>query len=100
MDDSLMHMPQVAAAELAIAARGLARSFGEVRAVAGIDLEVPRGMIFAVLGPNGAGKTTLMRMLATLLRPDAGTATVMGHDLLTAPQRVRASIAMTGQFAS
>jgi ABC-2 type transport system ATP-binding protein len=68
--------------------------------VDGIDLDVPRGMIFAILGPNGAGKTTLMRMLATLLRPDAGTATVMGHDLVAAPRRVRAAIAMTGQFAS
>ncbi len=57
-------------------------------------------MIFAILGPNGAGKTTLMRMLATLSRPDAGSATVMGHDLLQAPHEVRASIAMTGQFAS
>ncbi len=66
----------------------------------GIDLEVPRGMIFAVLGPNGAGKTTLMRMLATLARPDAGTASVMGHDLLEAPQDVRGAISMTGQFAS
>jgi ABC-2 type transport system ATP-binding protein len=71
-----------------------------VRAVAGIDLEVARGAIFAVLGPNGAGKTTLMRLLATLLRPDAGEAQVMGHDLLAAPDKVRASIAMTGQFAS
>jgi len=68
--------------------------------VDGIDLEVPRGMIFAVLGPNGAGKTTLMRMLATLARPDAGTASVMGHDLLEAPQDVRGAISMTGQFAS
>jgi ABC-2 type transport system ATP-binding protein len=84
----------------AILARGLVRSFGTVKAVAGIDLAVPRGMIFAVLGPNGAGKTTLMRMLATLLRPDAGSARVMGHDLLAEPARVRASIAMTGQFAS
>ena len=49
----------------------------------GIDLDVPRGMIFAILGPNGAGKTTLMRMLATLTRPDDGTARVMGHDLVT-----------------
>ncbi len=87
-------------APLAISARGLVRSFGSVRAVAGIDLEVARGAIFAVLGPNGAGKTTLMRMLATLLRPDAGEAAVMGHDLLAAPEKVRASIAMTGQFAS
>ncbi len=85
---------------LAIAARGLAKSFGTLRAVDGIDLEVPRGEIFAVLGPNGAGKTTLMRMLATLLPPDGGTATVMGHDLMCAPQAVRGAIAMTGQFAS
>jgi ABC-2 type transport system ATP-binding protein len=57
-------------------------------------------MIFAILGHNGAGKTTLLRMLATLTRPDAGTATVMGHDLVRTPHDVRASIAMTGQFAS
>ena len=57
-------------------------------------------MIFAILGPNGAGKTTLMRMLATLCSPDAGSATVMGHDLVAAPHEVRANIAMTGQFAS
>lgn len=85
---------------LAISARGLVRHFGAVKAVDGVDLDVPRGMIFAVLGPNGAGKTTLIRMLATLLTPDAGQATVMGHDLLTEPQSVRASIALTGQFAS
>lgn len=85
---------------LAIHVRGLAKHFGAVRAVDGIDLDVPRGMIFAILGPNGAGKTTLMRMLATLARPDAGTARVMGHDLASAPQQVRAVVAMTGQFAS
>lgn len=84
----------------AISVRGLVKHFGDVRAVDGIDLEVPRGMIFAILGPNGAGKTTLMRMLATLASPDAGTASVMGHDLVAAPHKVRASIAMTGQFAS
>ena len=84
----------------AVYARGLVKQFGALRAVDGIDLDVPRGMIFAILGPNGAGKTTLMRMLATLLRPNEGTATVMGHDLATAPDQVRASIAMTGQFAS
>lgn len=88
------------ASDLAIDARGLAKSFGAVRAVDGIDLRVPRGMIFAILGPNGAGKTTLMRMLATLSTPDAGEAVVMGHDLRAAPQDVRAAIAMTGQFAS
>jgi ABC-2 type transport system ATP-binding protein len=84
----------------AIHARGLVKCFGELRAVDGIDLDVPRGMIFAILGPNGAGKTTLMRMLATLVRPDAGEASVMGHDLRGAAQLVRGEIAMTGQFAS
>ncbi|WP_019956011.1 daunorubicin resistance protein DrrA family ABC transporter ATP-binding protein [Yoonia vestfoldensis] len=86
--------------DLAIRARGLVRRFGDLTAVAGIDLDVRRGTIFAVLGPNGAGKTTLLRMLATLTAADAGTATVMGHDITTAPHKVRASIAMTGQFAS
>lgn len=86
--------------DLAIHARGLVRRFGDLTAVAGIDLEVPRGIIFAVLGPNGAGKTTLLRMLATLTPPDAGSATVMGHDIATAPEKVRFCIAMTGQFAS
>lgn len=86
--------------QLAISARGLIKRFGDLAAVDGIDLDVPRGMIFAILGPNGAGKTTLMRMLATLLRPDGGSARVMGHDLNGAPGAVRAAIAMTGQFAS
>ena len=84
----------------AVQARGLVKRFGDLRAVDGIDLDVPRGMIFAILGPNGAGKTTLMRMLATLLHPDDGSASVMGHDLNNAPDQVRAEIAMTGQFAS
>jgi ABC-2 type transport system ATP-binding protein len=88
------------AAPLAIAARGMTKAFGDVRAVDGIDLEVPRGIIFAILGPNGAGKTTLMRMFATLAHPDAGTATIMGYDLVQAPHKVREVIAMTGQFAS
>jgi ABC-2 type transport system ATP-binding protein len=87
-------------APLAISARALVKTFGNVRAIDGIDLDVPRGMIFAILGPNGAGKTTLMRMLATLARPDAGSVTVMGHDLANAPHEVRSNIAMTGQFAS
>jgi ABC-2 type transport system ATP-binding protein len=84
----------------AVQARGLVKRFGDLRAVDGIDLDVPRGVIFAILGPNGAGKTTLMRMLATLLHPDEGSASVMGHDLITAPDQVRAEISMTGQFAS
>ena len=87
-------------APLAIEARGLTKRFGALAAVDGIDLDVPRGTIFAILGPNGAGKTTLLRMLATLLRPDGGTAAVMGHDLVAAPEAVRGAIAMTGQFAS
>lgn len=95
-----MTAPSTDPATLAIHVRGLAKQFGHVRAVDGIDLDVPRGMIFAILGPNGAGKTTLMRMLATLARPDVGTARVMGHDLVAAPAEVRAAIAMTGQFAS
>jgi ABC-2 type transport system ATP-binding protein len=92
--------PHNEATTLAIRARGLVKSFGDLRAVDGIDLDVPRGMIFAILGPNGAGKTTLMRMLATLAVPDSGAASVMGHDLLGAPHQVRSAIAMTGQFAS
>ena len=84
----------------AIRTRGLAKRFGDLQAVAGIDLDVPRGTIFAILGHNGAGKATLMRMLATLTRPDAGSAEVMGHDLRAEPDAVRGSIAMTGQFAS
>ncbi len=87
-------------ADLAVFARGLVKRFGAVRAVDGIDLDVPRGMIFAILGPNGAGKTTLMRMLATIIVPDGGVAKVMGHDLIAEPQAVRTEIAMTGQFAS
>ena len=83
---------QTASPSLAIWARGLAKRFGALRAVDGIDLDVPRGMIFAILGPNGAGKTTLMRMLATLTAPDAGTASVLGHDLVTEPHAVRGSM--------
>ncbi len=103
MNDAARMMSLPSAVErtpLAVAVRGLVKCFGDVRAVDGIDLDVPRGMIFAILGPNGAGKTTLMRMLATLAVPDSGSAQVMGHDLVGAPHQVRASIAMTGQFAS
>lgn len=91
---------EAAAFPFAITARGLIKHFGEVRALDGIDLDVPRGMIFAVLGPNGAGKTTLIRILATLTKADAGSATLMGHDLTSDPHGVRSEIALTGQFAS
>jgi ABC-2 type transport system ATP-binding protein len=93
-------MKSAASPEFAVSARGLVKCFGDVRAVDGIDLQVPRGMIFAILGPNGAGKTTMMRMLATLASPDDGSATVMGHDVVKEAQAVRGVIAMTGQFAS
>ena len=87
-------------APLAIEASGLVKSFGAVRAVDGLDLAVPRGGVFALLGPNGAGKTTTIRIFATLAKPDAGKASVLGHDITTAPHAVRSGICLTGQFAS
>jgi len=85
---------------LAIETHGLTKSFGETRAVAGIDLAVRAGTVYGVLGPNGAGKTTTIRMLATLLRPDAGTARVLGHDVVAEADAVRSCVSLTGQFAS
>ena len=84
----------------AIRAEGLVKRFGPTTALAGVDLEVPAGTIRGVLGPNGAGKTTAVRVLATLLRPDAGQATVAGHDVVRQPVAVRARIGLTGQYAS
>ncbi|MEU6392288.1 ATP-binding cassette domain-containing protein [Streptomyces sp. NPDC046939] len=84
----------------AIHARGLVKTFGEVRAVDGVDLDVPEGGVLGLLGPNGAGKTTTVRLLTTLLRPDAGTAVVAGHDVVREPDRVRLSIGLSGQFAA
>jgi ABC-2 type transport system ATP-binding protein len=88
----------------AIIAEGLVKTFGSgdeaVRAVAGVDLVVPKGSVVGLLGPNGAGKTTMVRMLTTLLRPDAGTAVVAGHDVVAEPQAVRARIGLSGQFAA
>ncbi|WP_127142629.1 ATP-binding cassette domain-containing protein [Pelagibacterium montanilacus] len=86
--------------ELAVEARGLEKRFGATHAVRGVDLSVRTGSVYGVLGPNGAGKTTTLRMLATLLRPDAGEARVMGHDIAKDPEAVRAAISLTGQFAS
>src|SRR5688500_3748914 len=88
------HMP------LAIEATGLVKSFGETHAVAGVDLAVRRGSVYGVLGPNGAGKTTTIRMLATLLRPDAGSARVLGHDIVSEADAVRGLVTLTGQLAS
>ncbi|MEZ5666253.1 MAG: ATP-binding cassette domain-containing protein [Alphaproteobacteria bacterium] len=85
---------------LAIETAGLVKAFGANRAVDGIDLQVRRGSIFGLLGPNGAGKTTLVRMLATLLRPTAGTARVLGQDIVRDAAQVRRRISLTGQFAS
>jgi ABC-2 type transport system ATP-binding protein len=87
-------------ASLAIEASGLVKTFGATRAVDGVDLTVPRGAVYGVLGPNGAGKTTTIRMLATLLRPDAGSARVLGHDVVRDADAVRALVALTGQLAS
>ncbi len=84
----------------AILATGLVKTFGKVRAVDGLDLAVPGGGIYGVLGPNGAGKTTAIRMLATLLKPDAGTAQVLGHDVVREADAVRGRVSLTGQFAS
>jgi ABC-2 type transport system ATP-binding protein len=81
-------------------ANGLVKTFGELRAVDGIDLEVRQGEIFGVLGPNGAGKTTMLRMLATLLPIDAGQARVFGVDVAREPHRVRQLVGVTGQYAS
>src|SRR3990170_2156791 len=85
---------------LAVEASGLKKSFGETRAVDGVDLAVRTGSVYGFLGPNGAGKTTTIRMLATLLRPDSGTARVLGHDIVTEAEAVRSRVSLTGQFAS
>jgi ABC-2 type transport system ATP-binding protein len=84
----------------AVEADGLVKAFGDLRAVDGIDLRVATGSVYGVLGPNGAGKTTVISMLATLLRPDAGSARVFGHDVVREPQVVRQLIGLTGQYAS
>ncbi len=85
---------------LAIEATGLVKSFGDTPAVQGVDLSVRSGSVYGVLGPNGAGKTTTIRMLATLLRPDAGSARVLGHDIVSEADRVRELVSLTGQLAS
>ena len=85
---------------VAIEASGLVKSFGETRAVDGLDLTVNRGAVYGVLGPNGAGKTTTIRILATLLRPDEGSARVLGHDVVSEGDAVRGLVSLTGQLAS
>ncbi|MGW2651526.1 ATP-binding cassette domain-containing protein [Streptomyces sp. NPDC001393] len=84
----------------AIHAEGLVKTFGDVRALDGVDLDVPEGTVLGLLGPNGAGKTTTVRCLTTLLRPDSGKAVVAGVDVLKDPDAVRRSIGLSGQFAA
>ncbi|MGC5346327.1 ATP-binding cassette domain-containing protein [Streptomyces sp. DT24] len=84
----------------AIHAEGLVKTFGDVRALDGVDIDVPEGTVLGLLGPNGAGKTTAVRVLTTLLRPDSGTAVVAGIDVLKSPNEVRRSIGLSGQFAA
>src|ERR1700744_6580498 len=87
-------------AQPAVRVEGVFKRFGSTTALAGVDLQVPEGMVFGLLGPNGAGKTTLVRILATLLEPDTGRAELLGHDVVRESAAVRALIALTGQFAA
>jgi ABC-2 type transport system ATP-binding protein len=84
----------------AISAEGLVKTFGDVRALDGVDLDVPEGTVLGLLGPNGAGKTTTVRVLTTLLKPDSGHATVAGVDVLKHPNKVRSLIGLSGQYAA
>ncbi|AIQ46559.1 glycosyl transferase family 8 [Paenibacillus sp. FSL R7-0273] len=84
----------------AIQVQGLRKAFKHTEVLKGVDFEVERGEIFALLGSNGAGKTTIVRILATLLRPDGGTAAVNGFDVMSEPGKVRQAISLTGQFAA
>jgi ABC-2 type transport system ATP-binding protein len=84
----------------AIETTALVKHFGATRALDGVDLRIPRGSVYGLLGPNGAGKTTIIRILATLLEPTAGRATVLGHDVAREADAVRRKVSLTGQFAS
>jgi len=84
----------------AIEVSGITKRFGEVQALDGVDLAVEPGTVYGLLGPNGAGKTTAVRVLTTIIRPDAGTARVLGVDVVEHPQQVRASIGLAGQYAA
>ncbi|MFJ2839483.1 ATP-binding cassette domain-containing protein [Nocardia sp. NPDC087230] len=86
--------------DIAVRTSGLGKSYGDFTAVGGIDLSIPAGSVFAMLGPNGAGKTSTVRMLATLLRPDRGSAEVFGFDVVREATAVRSMIGLTGQYAS
>jgi ABC-2 type transport system ATP-binding protein len=84
----------------AIETNGLIKTFGDTKALDGVDLRIRQGSVYGLLGPNGAGKTTTIRILATLLKPDAGTATVLGHDVVREAGTVREKVSLTGQYAS
>ncbi|MCM2428782.1 ATP-binding cassette domain-containing protein [Streptomyces sp. RKAG337] len=84
----------------AVEVRGLVKHYGETKALDGVDLDVRQGTVLGVLGPNGAGKTTLVRVLSTLIQPDAGSARVAGYDVLKQPRQLRRVIGLTGQYAS
>jgi ABC-2 type transport system ATP-binding protein len=84
----------------AIETAGLTKTFGDTRALDGVDLRIRQGSVYGLLGPNGAGKTTTIRILATLLKPDSGRATVLGHDVVREAARVREKVSLTGQYAS
>ncbi|WP_283137403.1 ATP-binding cassette domain-containing protein [Rhizohabitans arisaemae] len=86
--------------DVVIEATGVEKSYGRVRVLTGVDLRVEKGTIFSLLGPNGAGKTTMVRILATLIKADAGSVLVAGHDVARNPVRVRRSISLTGQYAA
>jgi len=90
----------MAAQQFPVQVAGLEKSLEGLRVLRGVDLSVERGTIFALLGSNGAGKTTLVRILSTLIKADAGTATINGFDVASQPQQVRESISLTGQFAA
>ncbi|MFJ8080776.1 ATP-binding cassette domain-containing protein [Streptomyces sp. NPDC096205] len=89
-----------AATGAAVSVRGLVKHYGETKALDGVDLDVREGTVMGVLGPNGAGKTTLVRILSTLIAPDAGQATVAGYDVVRQPRQLRRVIGLTGQYAS
>ena len=84
----------------AIIVRGVGKSYGDVRALDGVDLDVAAGTVLGLLGPNGAGKTTLVRVLTTLLKPDTGTASVLGLDVVRDAARLRGQIGLAGQYAA
>jgi ABC-2 type transport system ATP-binding protein len=86
--------------KIAIQAKNLQKSYGKLKVLEGVNFTVNQGSILALLGPNGAGKTTTIRILSTLLQPDSGQATINGHDIMEEPDKVRANIGLTGQYAA